>query len=150
MTDPAPLAASGIEPAASPLESLSFEQAYAELEKTVAALQQGQLSLDETLRLYERGTELARGCRQALDEVELKVSRLVAQASGALAVRPLQPTSPTDAAPYAAEPSSAASRPASAPLPPAPPAEAGKPAPSPAEPAPRQRPPGGAQRDLFD
>ncbi|HUZ77197.1 MAG TPA: exodeoxyribonuclease VII small subunit [Chloroflexota bacterium] len=148
MTDPGSPEANSIAPAASPPEALSFEQAYAELEKTVAALQQGQLSLDETLRLYERGTELARGCRQALDEVELKVSRLVAQASGALTVRPLQPTSPADAAPYAAEPSSDASRPAaSAPLQPA---DAGKPVPGPAEPAPRHLPPGGAQRDLFD
>lgn len=70
-------------------ESPTFEQAYAELEQTVSALQQGQLSLDETLRLYERGSFLARCCLQKLDGAELKVSQLLARADGSLSTRPI-------------------------------------------------------------
>src|SRR5438552_16012776 len=60
-----------------PRENLTFEQAYAELEQTATALQQGQLSVDGTLRLYERGSFLARFCLEKLDGVELKVSQLL-------------------------------------------------------------------------
>ncbi len=68
---------------------LTFEQAYAELEKTVNALQQGQLSLDETLRLYERGSHLARFCRETLDAVELKVTQLLSHANGTFSTKPI-------------------------------------------------------------
>lgn len=80
----------------------SFEQAYAELEQTVGVLQQGQLSLDETLRLYERGSFLARYCLQKLDGVELKVSQLLAQADGSLITRPI--ASERDVVPPVAQP----------------------------------------------
>ena len=68
---------------------LTFEQAYAELEQTAQALQQGQLSLDETLRLYERGSFLARFCLEKLDGVELKVSQLLARGDGTYTTRPI-------------------------------------------------------------
>lgn len=75
-------------PRATP-EELTFEQAYAELEQTAQALQQGQLSLDETLRLYERGSALARTCLQKLESVELKVSQLLNRADGTYAAKPI-------------------------------------------------------------
>lgn len=65
-----------------PEQALTFEQAYAELEQTAQALQQGQLSLDETLRLYERGSFLARYCIEKLDGVELKVTQLLTRPDG--------------------------------------------------------------------
>lgn len=68
-------------------ESLSFEQAYAELEQTAQALQQGNLSLDDTLKLYERGSFLARWCLEKLDGVELKVTQLLARADGSYGTR---------------------------------------------------------------
>src|SRR5579862_8500756 len=82
VADEAPL------PAKSP-DELTFEQAYAELEKTAQALQQGQLSLDEMLRLYERGSVLARSCLQKLESVELKVSQLLSRGDGTYATKPI-------------------------------------------------------------
>ena len=59
-----------------PVDQLSYEQAFAELEASVAALESGQHPLDETLRLYERGQELARHCAGLLDKAELKIQLL--------------------------------------------------------------------------
>ena len=70
-------------------EDLTFEQAYAELEQTAQALQQGQLSLDETLKLYERGSFLSRCCLQKLEGVELKVTQLLSHGDGTYSTRPI-------------------------------------------------------------
>ena len=70
-------------------DNLTFEQAYAELEQTVQALQQGQLSLDETLRLCERGSFLSRYCLEKLEGVEMKVTQLLAHADGSYSTRVL-------------------------------------------------------------
>ena len=59
-----------------PVDQLTYEQAFAELEASVAALEAGQHPLDETLRLFERGQELARHCASLLDKAELKIQRL--------------------------------------------------------------------------
>lgn len=61
---------------ASPLETLSYEQAYQELEGIVAALETGERALDETLRLFERGQRLIQYCSTLLDRVELKVQQV--------------------------------------------------------------------------
>jgi exodeoxyribonuclease VII small subunit len=70
-------------------QNLTFEQAYAELEQTAQALQQGQLSLDETLRLYERGSFLARYCLQKLEGVEMKITQLMSRADGTYTAKPI-------------------------------------------------------------
>jgi exodeoxyribonuclease VII small subunit len=92
-------------------ENLTFEQAYAELEQTAQALQQGQLSLDETLRLYERGSFLARYCLQKLEGVELKVTQLLSRGDGSYTTRSITsekdvvpPEPPAAAPPASAEP----------------------------------------------
>lgn len=54
----------------------SFEELYRRLEETVAKLEQGGLSLEESIALYERGMQLAKRCQELLDEAELKVTRL--------------------------------------------------------------------------
>jgi exodeoxyribonuclease VII small subunit len=59
-----------------PLEELSYEQALAELESIVAALETDDYSLDRTLSLFERGQELARYCAGLLDTAELKVQKI--------------------------------------------------------------------------
>ena len=71
----------------SPDPAPTFEEAYAELEQTAQALQQGQLSLDETLRLYERGSFLANYCLEKLEGVELKIVQLLAKADGTYATK---------------------------------------------------------------
>lgn len=57
-------------------ESVSFEDAMAELEKLVAQMEEGDLSLDESLQAFERGVMLTRQCQQALSQAELRVQAL--------------------------------------------------------------------------
>jgi exodeoxyribonuclease VII small subunit len=57
---------------------LTFEQAYAQLEGIVAQLESGDLSLDESVALYERGQRLARLCGEKLDAAELRVRQISA------------------------------------------------------------------------
>lgn len=58
------------------IEGLSFEEAFKELEETVRQLEEGELTLDESITLFERGQELARYCSDKLEQAELKVSKL--------------------------------------------------------------------------
>jgi exodeoxyribonuclease VII small subunit len=59
-----------------PPEELSYEQAFAELESIVSALETDQRSLEEILGLFERGQILARYCSGLLDKAELKVQQI--------------------------------------------------------------------------
>ncbi len=59
-----------------PIDGLTFEQAFAELEDSVRTLERGDLPLEESLALYERGQELAAYCAKLLDEAELKIERV--------------------------------------------------------------------------
>ena len=59
-------------------EELSFEAGYAELERVVARLQEGGLTLEESLALFERGMALARRCQQQLDQADLRLRQLMA------------------------------------------------------------------------
>jgi len=54
-----------------------FETALAELEALVDKMEQGDLSLDESLKQFERGVQLTRSCQQALKEAEQKVQILL-------------------------------------------------------------------------
>lgn len=54
----------------------SFEQALSELESLVETLEQGDLSLEESLNSFERGVALTRTCQLALKEAEQKVQIL--------------------------------------------------------------------------
>ncbi len=58
------------------IETMTYEQAYAELEQVVAALEGDQSALEESLTLFERGQALARRCAQLLDQAELRVRQL--------------------------------------------------------------------------
>jgi exodeoxyribonuclease VII small subunit len=60
------------------IEELTFEQAFAELEESVRTLERGDLPLEESLVLYERGQELSAYCAKLLDEAELKVQQVEA------------------------------------------------------------------------
>jgi exodeoxyribonuclease VII small subunit len=55
----------------------SFETLYRELEATAAKLEAGDLPLDESLALFQRGMELAKQCGTLLDAVELRIQELV-------------------------------------------------------------------------
>lgn len=54
-----------------------FETALAELEALVEKMEQGDLSLDESLKQFERGVQLTRSCQQALKDAEQKVQVLM-------------------------------------------------------------------------
>jgi exodeoxyribonuclease VII small subunit len=59
-----------------PIEELTYETAFAELESIVEALESEQRSLDESMSLYERGQALVRRCAELLDKAELKIKQL--------------------------------------------------------------------------
>jgi len=54
-----------------------FETALAELETLVEKMEQGDLSLEESLQQFERGVQLTRSCQQALKDAEQKVQILL-------------------------------------------------------------------------
>lgn len=58
------------------VELLSFEDALVELEQTVARLESGDLTLDESLTLFERGQRLASHCGRLLDNAQLRIEQL--------------------------------------------------------------------------
>lgn len=61
---------------------LTFEQSLLRLEEIVKQLEQGKVSLEESLRLFEEGTALAAACNKQLDTAERKVVRLMKGADG--------------------------------------------------------------------
>ena len=60
----------------SDINELSFETAYAELEGIITKLESGDLPLDESVTLFERGRQLSEHCQALLDKAELRVSQL--------------------------------------------------------------------------
>ena len=57
--------------------NLTFETAYAELEDIIAQLDSGDLPLEQSVALFERGHRLASVCQSLLDRAELRVSQLL-------------------------------------------------------------------------
>ena len=69
----------------------SFEDQLAELEKVVEQLERGDLSLDESVSLFERGVHLSNACKQELDRAESRIQVLLdPKESGPLHVEDLQ------------------------------------------------------------
>ncbi|WP_458792012.1 exodeoxyribonuclease VII small subunit [Yoonia sp. MH D7] len=64
------------------VEAMSFEQAIAALEKVVGQLERGDVALDESIALYERGAELRKRCQDKLKEAEEKVAKLTLDGDG--------------------------------------------------------------------
>lgn len=59
------------------LDNMSFESSLEELENLVNKLEKGQLTLDESLGIFERGMKLARVCNQQLSKAERKIEILI-------------------------------------------------------------------------
>jgi exodeoxyribonuclease VII small subunit len=57
-------------------DNIPFEQALAELEQLVEEMERGDLSLDESLKSFERGIALTRHCQHSLQAAEQKVTML--------------------------------------------------------------------------
>ena len=54
----------------------SFEQNMARLEQIVRAMERGDVALEESLKLFQEGTELVRSCSKLLDEAQLQVKKI--------------------------------------------------------------------------
>lgn len=65
-----------------PIADLSFEAALAELEKIVQQLESGDVELEKSIAIYERGAALKAHCETKLREAELKVEKIVLDDKG--------------------------------------------------------------------
>ena len=75
-------------PAGQPVQS--FESCLDELEKVVKELEAGDLPLERSLQLFERGMELSDACRKQLEEAETRVEMLIRK-EGKLTAEPFRP-----------------------------------------------------------
>ncbi len=65
-----------------PVEEMTFEQAMAELERVVGLLERGDVALEESITLYERGAALRKRCDKKLKDAEEKVATITLDAEG--------------------------------------------------------------------
>lgn len=63
-------------------EKMSFEQSMQRLEQIVRALERGDAQLDESLKLFQEGTELVRSCGKMLEDAELQIKKVMTAADG--------------------------------------------------------------------
>lgn len=61
--------------------TLTFKEQFAELEALVAEFEKGELDLDESVKKFERGLELAAACKQRLSAIENRVKEIKAKFS---------------------------------------------------------------------
>lgn len=71
------------------VEAVSYEQAAERLEQVVHDLEQGSLTLEESLALFQEGVELTRLCTRLLDEAERKIEVLTLDEDGSQHLAPL-------------------------------------------------------------
>ncbi|ETX14968.1 exodeoxyribonuclease VII small subunit [Roseivivax halodurans JCM 10272] len=67
---------------AKPVEEMTFEEAMAELERVVGQLERGDVPLEDSILLYERGAALKKRCEAKLKEAEEKVAAITLDADG--------------------------------------------------------------------
>ena len=63
-------------------EKLSFEQQLQRLEQIVRIMERGEASLEESLKLFQEGTDLVRICSKLLDEAQLQVNTILSDSQG--------------------------------------------------------------------
>jgi exodeoxyribonuclease VII small subunit len=78
------------EPEAGSQPAESFESCLDELEKVVKELEGGDLSLERSLELFERGVNLSEACRKQLEEAETRVETLIRR-DGKISAEPFRP-----------------------------------------------------------
>ena len=59
------------------IEELSFEEAYKELEETLERMENEEISLDESLKLFKRGVELYKRCKKLINSASLTVKEVL-------------------------------------------------------------------------
>ena len=65
-----------------PVDEMSFEEAMAELEQVLGQLERGDVALDDSISLYERGALLKKRCETKLREAEEKGAAITTDADG--------------------------------------------------------------------
>ena len=65
-----------------PIAEMSFEDALRALETIVRQLESGEVPLDDSIALYERGEELRKACQARLDAAQARIDKIVAGADG--------------------------------------------------------------------
>ncbi len=71
-------------------QDVDFEAALKELEGLVERMEEGDLSLEESLKTYERGIALSRACQKSLDAAEQRIE-ILSEKDGAVETRSFQP-----------------------------------------------------------
>ena len=64
------------------LQNNSFEANMQRLEQIVRAMERGDVPLDESLKLFQEGTELVKNCAKMLDEAQLQVQKVMTAPDG--------------------------------------------------------------------
>lgn len=73
-----------------------FEKSFQQLEKIVQRLESEELSLDESLKLFEEGITLSRFCHRKLEEVEKKIELILSDAKGEPVTEPFEAEEPDE------------------------------------------------------
>ena len=76
----------------------TFESSLEELERIVRQLEQGELTLEKSLELFEQGVKLSRDCQERLSQAERRIEILMQDNQGRASVRPFDPESELSAA----------------------------------------------------
>lgn len=63
-------------------QNQSFEEAITRLEQIVRAMERGDVALEESLKLFQEGTELVRSCQKLLDQAQLQVKKIMTAPDG--------------------------------------------------------------------
>ena len=63
-------------------KKMSFEESMTRLEQIVRAMEQGDVALEESLKLFQEGTALVAGCEKLLDDAELQIKKVIKTADG--------------------------------------------------------------------
>ena len=67
-------------------QQIQFEEAFKRLETIVAQLESGEVSLENSLELFEEGIQLAETCRTKLDKAEQAISKLIKKSDGSISL----------------------------------------------------------------
>ena len=74
-----------------PVTEMSFEEAMRELEKVVSDLERGDVALEDSIKLYQRGADLKKHCEEKLKAAEEKVAQITLGEDGApIGLKPVE------------------------------------------------------------
>lgn len=63
-------------------KKLSFEESMTRLEQIVRSMERGDVALEESLKLFQEGTELVKDCQKLLEEAQLQVKKIMTAPDG--------------------------------------------------------------------